>query len=343
MMSLTTVSLAEEESAAETLPVAYRAYLQRVPPRSSARTKAPLALACPNDILVLDTETTTDPTQRLLFGSWRYGHRNAAGAFVCLEEGLMYADDLPERDAAGFQCLKDYVASHRADTANPRRPELLLLTRREFVNERLWKALDGGALVVGFNLPFDLTRLAVYCGAAKGPTFRGGFAVQLFEYFDRRTATWQPNGFRPWFRFKALDSKRAPMGLTRRRGPRSAERAQSPEALGRLLDLKALVFALTDRNHSLETAAKAFGLEARKLAIAQHGRITPEYIDYNRHDVALTAGVLVAALAEWERHPLALAPDKVMSPAGLAKGYLRALGVTPPAVKFANVPQELIG
>src|SRR5439155_3772502 len=112
MMSLTTVSVAEEESAAETLPVAYRAYLQRVPPRSSARTKAPLALACPNDILVLDTETTTDPTQRLLFGSWRYGHRNAAGAFVCLEEGLMYADDLPERDAAGFQCLKDYVASH---------------------------------------------------------------------------------------------------------------------------------------------------------------------------------------------------------------------------------------
>src|SRR5439155_10211240 len=77
--------------------------------------------------------------------------------------------------------------------------------------------------------------------------------------------------------------------------------------------------------------------------IAQHGQITPPYIDYNRQDVALSAGVLVAALAEWERHPLALSPDKVMSPAGLAKGYLRALGVTPPAAKFANVPQELFG
>src|SRR5438874_8340268 len=52
---------------------------------------------------------------------------------------------------------------------------------------------------------------------------------------------------------------RSLMGLTRRRGPRSAERAQSLEALGRLLDLKALVFALTDRSHSLETAAEAFG------------------------------------------------------------------------------------
>src|SRR5207245_10938122 len=100
---------------------------------------------------------------------------------------------------------------------------------------------------------------------------------------------------------------------------------QCPCALCGLLHSKALVFALTDRSHSLETAAAAFGLEARKLAIAQHGQITTEYVDYNRRDVALTAGVLVAALAEWERHPLALSPDKVMSPAGLAKGYLRAL------------------
>src|SRR5256885_248690 len=101
----------DSESLPAILPVAYRAYLQRVPPRPPGR-KAPPALGCPDDILAFDTETTTDPTQRLLFGSWRYGHREPNGAFTGLEEGLVYADDLPERDPAGFACLQQYVATH---------------------------------------------------------------------------------------------------------------------------------------------------------------------------------------------------------------------------------------
>ncbi len=323
------------------LPVAYRAYLQRVPSRPPGR-KAPPALGCPKEILVFDAETTTDPTQRLLFGSWRYGHREANGTFTCLEEGLVYADELQERDPAGFACLQAYVATHAAETQNSRRMRLLLLSRREFVNQRLWKAFDGGALVVGFNLLFDLTRLGIGCGEARGRMFRGGFAIPLFEY-QTQTGIWRLDSYRPWFRFKAIDSKRAFMGLTRRRGARPAEREQTPESLGRFLDLRTLVFALTDKSHSLESAASALGVAGGKLAVEAHGRITPQYIDYNRHDVALTITVLLAALAEWDRHPLALSPDKVMSPASLAKGYLRAMGVTPPSVKFADVPPELLG
>jgi len=331
----------DPESSPAILPVAYRAYLQRVPPRSPGR-KVPPVLGCPEDILAFDTETTIDPTQRLLFGSWRYGHREANGAFTCLEEGLVYADDLPERDPAGFACLQQYVATHAAQTQNSRRIQLQLLSRRAFVNDRLWKALDGGALVVGFNLLFDLTRMGIGCGAARGRKFSGGFAIPLFEY-QAQTGAWRLDSYRPWFRFKAIDSKRALMGLTRRRGARPAEREQAPDALGRFLDLRTLVFALTDQSHSLASAAAALGIGGGKLEVEAHGQITSPYIDYNRHDVALTISVLLAALAEWDRHPLALSPDKVMSPASLAKGYLRAMGVTPPAVKFAEVPPELLG
>ena len=44
-----------EEPSPDTLPVAYRAYLERVPPGSPARG-APPALGCPENILVFDTE-----------------------------------------------------------------------------------------------------------------------------------------------------------------------------------------------------------------------------------------------------------------------------------------------
>jgi len=329
------------DSEADILPVAYRAFVQRVPPKVS-KAKGRQALGWPESVLVFDTETTTDPTQRLLFGSYRFGHWNENGTFVCLEEGFFHDDALPKMNPAGWQCLQEYVDSRRADTLNRRRPEIRLLSRREFVNERLWKAMEGGTLIVGYNLPFDLTRIAISAGPARGPMFGGGFSIAHFEYQDA-SGSWRENPYRPRFRLKALDSKRALMGLAQRRGARPEERRDPNQALGRFLDLKGLVFALTDKHLSLDKAAERFGLSERKLVIQTHGDLTTQSLDYNRQDVALTAQLLEAVRAEWDRHPLALSPDRVMSPAGLAKGYLRALGVTPPAVKFSDVPPNVLG
>ena len=50
-----------------------------------------------------------DPSQRLMFGSFRQGHFDAHGAFVCLEEGLIYDDALPEFDPKGYECLVAYA------------------------------------------------------------------------------------------------------------------------------------------------------------------------------------------------------------------------------------------
>jgi hypothetical protein len=51
----------------------------------------------PKYCLVFDTETTIDPKQKLTFGCYRRCQREAGG-YRCIEEGLFYADDLPERD-----------------------------------------------------------------------------------------------------------------------------------------------------------------------------------------------------------------------------------------------------
>jgi len=322
------------------LPVALRAYVMR---RNAKKPKPyhPRVFPWPEAVLILDAETTVDPSQRLTFGSYRRGLFSVHGEFRCLEEGLIFDDDLSERDPAGWRTLQAYGEAHAPATRNRLRSTLELLSRREFVERRLWRAFQAGALIVGYNLIFDLTRLGIGCGEPRHRMFEGGFSMALFEWND--DGTWSENRHRPRVRFKALDSKRTLMGLTGRVGAPLAERQQHPEAIGRFLDLRHLVFALTDRKLGLEAAARAFGLSEGKQQVTEHGRITHDYIDYNRQDVALTGALLEAVRGEWDRHPLALSPDKVLSPAGLAKGYLRAMNLTPPRVKFDEVLPDILG
>src|SRR5690349_9042725 len=102
------------------LPIAVRAYTAptkvrqdpeagtETAPTGTARSPSP---ATPEFVLVLDTETTVDASQRLLFGSWRtYQHGR------CRDEGLFFGDDLQAADRA---LLKAYAQSHHADTAAP--------------------------------------------------------------------------------------------------------------------------------------------------------------------------------------------------------------------------------
>src|SRR5690348_13586584 len=48
----------------------------------------------PSTVLALDFETTTDATQRLLFGSYRFTKWLPNHKLYVVREGLVYADDL---------------------------------------------------------------------------------------------------------------------------------------------------------------------------------------------------------------------------------------------------------
>ena len=55
-----------------------------------------------------------------------------------------------------------------------------LRTVSEFVDEVLYdRAYDLRASIVGFNLPFDISRLAIEHGSARGKAMRGGFTFKL--------------------------------------------------------------------------------------------------------------------------------------------------------------------
>lgn len=297
-------------------------------------------------VLVLDCETTIDAAQRLLVGSWRvYLQGN------CIDEGLFYADDLP---IAEREFLESYVRSHRAATPGST-PELLrLLPRRAFLNTVFWKvAYKSRGLVVGFNLPFDLTRIASGWGIARGQPYTGGFSLPLWEYL--RDGQWVENRYRPRIAMKSIDSKRTLIGFTRRLQPDLVDQIPEGERQGKsdptyafrghFLDLRTLAFALTNSSHSLKSACEAFGVEAGhgKGQTDTHGQITARYLDYNRQDVAATWALYQKLCEEFARHPIALPITRAYSPASIGKAYLAAMGIPPILDRQADFPPEHLG
>src|SRR5260370_12108419 len=140
------------------------------PSRSQKRWRPPKAM------LIFDTESRVDATQRLTFGSYRFiikGRR--------LEEGLFMAEDLPEADQ---RILQQYVATHKADVVAERVQQLRLLSPRQFVDKLYDLAYKGRCLGVALNFPFDISHIAYDFTEARG-RFAGGFSLGLWSYVDK--------------------------------------------------------------------------------------------------------------------------------------------------------------
>jgi hypothetical protein len=123
-----------------------------------------------NYVLLLDTETTTDSKQGLNFGAYQFCECDSSGTFVTLEEGLFYADDL---DAVQLDVLRKYVRSENRKKTGITRPKLKLYSRDAFVEKVFHVAIQADAAVCAFNLPFDLSRIAVEYRVAHGAGKRG--------------------------------------------------------------------------------------------------------------------------------------------------------------------------
>ncbi len=334
------------------LATAVRVYAERLNERPRPGPRRVRTM--PNVALVFDTETTVDASQRLTFGAYRYLRFEPDGSSVCIREGLFHADDLPKRDPEGFAILQEYVRTHDADVgvAGSTARKLPLVSRREFVERVLYPAsFKARALVVGFNLPFDLARIAVGWGEARGQ-FAGGISHQLWAWQDPQGRR-REHRFRPRIAVKALDSKRALIGFTRPLGVDAEDQIPDGSVDGRpdpkytfrgnFLDLRTLAFSLTNASHSLASACRAFGVEHGKFEGVEHGTITPEYVDFSRRDVLASAELSEKLLAELARHPIELAPMQAYSPASIGKAYLRAMGIAPVLERQPDFPPEVLG
>jgi hypothetical protein len=291
----------------------------RKPPRLR-----PTQPAWPGRLLIFDTETTTDASQRLIFGCYRVLRWLPNVGFALIQEGLFHADDLASWDLAGLRELQEYAAK-----AGGR-----LCTRREFIDDVFYPvAVEVRGMVVGFNLPFDISRIAVESGEARGK-YHGGFSFALAEYFVRRGPV------SPARCIKSLDSKRAFIGFAR---PIRTAESRPDTFRGHFLDLRTLAHTLSGESHSLSSACKAFGVEHGKSHANEYGRITSEFIAYARRDVLATQELLSRLRVQFDQLGIPLLPTKAFSPASIAKAAMRGMGIIPLHKKSAAISPAEIG
>lgn len=257
--------------------------------------------------LVFDTETTTDFTQRFLFGAFRvYEHDN-------LElEGLISADDLSARQQ---RIVNNYAENHN----------LRVYTRRFFVDHIFYpEVYKIGTLCIGFNLPFDLTRIAIRAGPGRGK-HRRKFLLQLSTRFNL-----------PRIRIEAISGRAAFIEFAPKK---KLDDWEKPFFRGRFLDLATLVTAFTGERHTLLSAGRRFGAVPLKSKAPDLGALTAAAIAYCRNDVHATFGLYERLKEEYAHHPFASFQNErerskharsitnIYSSATIAKQYLKMIGL----------------
>lgn len=294
------------------------------------------AVKWPDHALVFDCESRTTPDQSLTFGFWRFCELRKEG-YVCTEEGILHADQCLSMNEVKF--LRKWRSANKPKRADVDSPRLCLYSHSKFIDETLGMAIQAKALIVGFNLPFDLSRIAEDWNPAQD----GGWSLIMKQWRNEETGKIEPIESFPRVIVRALNSKaaiisstRAPVSLRKSRSKRKAKRALWPA--GRFLDLRTLLWALRNRSYSLESACESFGIPG-KLDHKPSGRVDAAEVEYCRNDVRATVGLLNAAKQEFDLHPISPGPDRMFSPASVAKSYLEELHITHPSEKVQDADE----
>jgi len=182
-------------------------------------------------------------------------------------------------------------------------------------------AYDFRGTVTGFNLAFDLARLAHNHGTAQG-RFSGGFTLHTHP------APWYPpicvkklNAAAHKFEFTSA--------LRKRSKAKRNDRHEGPWR-GAFVDLKAAGDALLGGRYTLESLAKTLGLKVGKLERPDFSRPFDEkFFKYAFRDVEVTAGCYFALLQRFNGLGLPRNLDKIFSEASLAKAELLRMGIRP--------------
>jgi hypothetical protein len=272
---------------------------------------------------VFDTETNTDARQNLRFGVYQLWQSTK------LEEAGIFFDP-DELIAAEQELLREYSD----------RRGLKIMTREAFVDDVFYGVGYGcRATIVGFNLPFDLSRLAIRHGSARGRTMRGGFTFQLSQ-----------NPWRPRVQIKHLSARAALIQFTKprprhdTRGERRRTIARGPRR-GAFIDVKTLAAALLSRSFSLGSLAKFLRTSTQKRSTDEHGGpLTPAYVDYAVDDVQATWDCYTLLLDKLRAHTLTKTrPSAILSEASIGKALLKEIGVRPFCEVQPDFPDWLIG
>lgn len=293
------------------LPLAIRAYAApqvvagMEPPKPKGKRRPSRAGASPWQV-VFDTETTSCAGQALRFGTYQVRY---AGELK--EAGIFYAPD-------GVTPAELNALRRHAVTAG-----LRLLNRDEFADQIFFAiGWQLRATIIGFNLPFDISRIAIRHSSAR-TGMRGGFSFKISKQKIYPNIQVKHLSQRMAFIRCAATMRQSDPRSARKRGQRSDFRA------GHFVDVKTLAGALLSRSFKLAELCAFLKIQNPKLEFDDFdGPVTDEMIGYAVRDVQATWECYADLIARYDRLGLtATPPEKVYSEASLGKGYFAAMGI----------------
>lgn len=275
--------------------------------------------------LVFDTETTTDAGQSLRIGTYQVrqaGELFGAGVFFD-PEGVTDAELLT---------LQRYCDANG----------LSLLTRDEFADQIFYGiGYQLRANIIGFNLPFDISRIAIHYGSARSSKYqdmRGGFTFKISK-----------QKFYPFCQIKHLSRNcsfirfASPKGQRDARSERGRRQYNRPRR-GHFVDVKTLANALFARGFSLADLSKFLKVENPKLDFDDFaGPVSDTMIEYAVRDVQTTWECYLELTERLAALGLPnLLPEKAYSEASIGKAYLKEMGIIPWQICQPQFPRQMI-
>ena len=301
------------------LDLCIRAYVESAEPYRRDRVEGRHAPPFASEwSLVFDTETMSDAGQQLRFGTFQVRKGD-----TIWRSGLFH-----ETEGADLATLSAYSVKHGTE----------LLTRETFVKEIFYGvAYDLRAKIIGFNLPFDLSRIAIAHGSARRD-MRSGFSLKLTS--DKRRPAVQVKHL---YRRAALIRFAAPFKQRNARSERKRGERR-PMRRGFFIDVHTAAGALYSRSFSLASLCAFLKTPNRKLDFEEfEGPITPEMIDYALMDVQATWDCYQGLAKHYAVLGLKDTPlSEVYSEASIGKGYLKAMGIKPWREVQTDIPSEIL-
>ncbi len=214
-------------------------------------------------------------------------------------------------------------------------------TVEQFRRKVFLKYLKAGGLIVAYDAPFEISRIAVKWNKSTKQRHAFSFYFRLFR--DKKTGQLRASGYEPGLSIESLDAAKAIYRLIKYKfHADDAEHDEEQQSSGpHVLDLKTLTAVLTGEAYTFSSAAEIFGTpwsRARKT----RPRVTKPAIERLLRDITGQLELLNRLKHELEQHPLDLIPKRCYSPATLSKGYFSATGIKPPQQKF-KIPDEITG
>ncbi|WP_026180796.1 3'-5' exonuclease family protein [Henriciella marina] len=256
--------------------------------------------------VIFDTETTVDALQKL-----RVGFAQVRHAGTLKYEVIFIADELPDADLA---VVLAYASAHDLDVIP------IEAFRRTIILDIGY--LANGA-IIGFNLPFDIARIALASGEARGSMF-GGFTFRLTRWkSDPNIRIKHLNPTTALIDFAAPGKPKQPRSMRKRNVKPASNR-------GTFIDAKTIAAALLTGRYSLAALAKRLNTPTQKQETEEHGGpLTPEYLSYARDDVQATWECYEALAKIYAGFGLSTPLKRILSEASLGKALLREMNIRP--------------